>query len=191
MNNLTNNLPNALSLLRLCAAPVLAFVFWLPQWTAAGEKTAAAAAAAVFAAAAATDFIDGYWARKHRQQTRLGMFLDPVADKILVVTALLLLVDAGKAAPAASLLIIAREIFVSALREWAALNKAGESVKVSAAGKWKTGAQMAAVLFLFAGDLWGAPAVWAGSALLWAAAALAAWSMAEYARAAWRARGAE
>ena len=185
MNNFSP--PNALSLARLIAAPALAFVFWLPQWTGASAAAAHGGAALLFALAAATDFIDGYWARKRGLQSRLGMFLDPVADKILVATALLLLVDAGKAPAAASLLIIGREIFISALREWAALNNAGKSLRVSASGKWKTAAQMAAVPCLFAGDILGAPVAQAGAGLLWAAAALSVWSMAAYCRAAWRA----
>ncbi len=186
MNNFS--FPNALSLARLAAAPALAFVFWLPHWTATGENAAHAAAAVLFGLAALTDFIDGYWARKHRQHSRFGMFLDPVADKILVATALLLLLDAGKAPVAACLLIIGREIFVSALREWAAIGGIGDSLRVSAFGKWKTAAQMAAAPCLFAGGVLGAPVARAGEILLWAAAALSAWSMVEYCRAAWRAR---
>lgn len=174
---------------RLVSAPALALVFWLPEWTAASAAAAHAAAAALFALAAATDFADGYWARKYGQHSRLGMFLDPVADKILITTALLLLVDANKAPAAAGLLIIGREVFVSALREWAALNNAADSLRVSAAGKWKTAAQMAAVLCLFAGEFLGAAVQQTGAVLLWAAAALAAWSMAAYCRAAWRAHG--
>lgn len=171
------------------AAPGLVFVFWLPRWTEASAAFAAVSAAALFGLAAATDFIDGYWARKYRRQSRFGMFLDPVADKILVATALLLLVDAGSAPAAAALLIIAREIFVSALREWAAISGAGESLRVSAAGKWKTGAQMAAVPCLFAGEVFGEFVARAGAWLLWAAALLSAWSMAEYCRAAWASAG--
>ena len=182
--------PNMLSASRLAAAPLLAAVFWLPHWTAIPANAADIAAAAVFVVAAATDFADGYWARRHRQQTRLGAFLDPVADKILVATALLLLVDAGRAPAAACLLIIVREIFVSALREWAALAGAGGAVRVSSVGKWKTAAQMTAAPVLFAGGALHLPhAAAIGAAALWAAALLAAWSMAEYCRAAWRARG--
>lgn len=175
--------PNILSASRLAAAPLLAAVFWLPPPSIAG-----AAAAAVFLLAALTDFVDGYWARRHRQQTRLGAFLDPVADKILVATALLLLVDAGRAPVAASLLIIAREIFVSALREWAALAGAETTVRVSAAGKWKTAAQMTAVPFLFVGGAAAPLFAKIGAGILWAAALLAAWSMAAYCRSVWRTR---
>ncbi len=182
--------PNILSAARLAAAPLLAAVFWLPRWTDAPQAAADVAAAAVFAAAALTDFADGYWARRHRQQTPLGAFLDPLADKILVATALLLLVDAGSAPTAAVLLIVAREIFVSALREWAALAGTSGAVRVSAAGKWKTAMQMIAAPLLFLGGaLWNPHLAEIGAVLLWAAAALAVWSMAEYCRAAWRTRG--
>ena len=192
--------PNILSALRLAAAPLLAAAFWIPQW---GGTPAAGdiAAFAVFAMAAATDFADGWLARKSGKQTQLGAFLDPVADKILVATALLLLLDAGRAAAGACLLIVGREILVSALREWSALSGRAAATKVSAMGKWKTGLQIAAVLFLFAADIADPMiAVWleyendslqpiknVGDVLLWSAAALALWSMADYGRAAWRA----
>lgn len=180
--------PNILSAARLAAAPILAAVFWLPRWTDAPQSAADVAAAAVFGIAALTDFADGYWARRHRQQTPLGAFLDPVADKILVATALLLLVDAGRAPAAAALLIIAREIFVSALREWAALGGVSGAVRVSAVGKWKTAMQMIAAPLLFLGAAWSPRVGETGALFLWAAASLAVWSMAEYSRAAWRAR---
>lgn len=183
----TLSFPNILSATRLAAAPLLVAVFWLPQWTSVSSSAADIAAAAVFIVAAATDFADGYFARRHRQQTRLGAFLDPVADKILVATALLLLVDAGRASAAASLLIIVREIFVSALREWAALAGDEKRVRVSATGKWKTAAQMIAAPLLFVGGGWTF-ALTAGAIFLWAAALLAVWSMAEYCRAVWQAR---
>ena len=192
--------PNILSALRLAAAPLLAAAFWIPQW---GGAPAAGdiAAFAVFAMAAATDFADGWLARKSGKQTQLGAFLDPVADKILVATALLLLLDAGRAAAGACLLIVGREILVSALREWSALSGRAAATKVSAMGKWKTGLQIAAVLFLFAADIADPMiAAWlgyendslqlvknVGDVLLWSAAALALWSMADYGRAAWRA----
>ena len=168
--------PNILSASRLAAAPALAAVFWLPLWTSAPQNVADIAATALFLLAAATDFADGYWARRHRQQSRFGAFLDPVADKILVVTALLLLVDAGRAPVVASLLIVAREVVVSALREWAALAGAERAVRVSAAGKWKTATQMIAVPCLFAGDLLAFASV-VGATMLWAAALLALWAM--------------
>ena len=174
--------PNILSLLRLAAAPLLVAVFWLSQKSG-GES--GIVAAALFIVAAITDFIDGYWARRHNLQTRIGAFLDPVADKILVTTALLLLLDAGLAAAGACLLIIGREVFVSALREWAALSGINEAVRVSAIGKWKTATQMTAIPCLFLSD-WQPAAAMAGAILLWAAAALATWSMAEYCRAIWR-----
>lgn len=180
--------PNLLSITRLSAAPLLVAVFWLPQWTPAAANIAATI---VFGLAAATDFMDGYLARKNQQQSRLGGFLDPVADKILVVTALLLLLDAGRAAAAACLIIIGREVFVSALREWAALAGYSVAAQVSALGKTKTAAQMIAVPCLFAADsLGGVNVLPLGGVLLWVAALLAAWSMATYCRAVWRAHSA-
>lgn len=188
IDNMNITPPNILSASRLAAAPVLAAVFWLPPHFGVSQTATDIAACAVFAVAALTDFIDGYWARKRKLQTRLGEFLDPVADKILVTTALLLLMDAERAPAAACLLIVAREIFVSALREWAA-GAGTDAVRVSALGKWKTATQMCAVLLLFIHDtVWQhTPAV--GETVLWVAAFLAAWSMIEYSRAAWLAQG--
>lgn len=175
--------PNILSASRLAAAPILAAAFWLPRWTETPQYWADIIAAIVFGAAALTDFADGYWARRQSQQSRFGAFLDPVADKILVATALLLLVEAGRASAIAALIIISREILVSALREWAALSGASSAVRVSAIGKWKTAAQMIAAPILFAGAALHIPHANAiGGGFLWAAAALAAWSMAEYCR---------
>ncbi|MGU9952004.1 MAG: CDP-diacylglycerol--glycerol-3-phosphate 3-phosphatidyltransferase [Gammaproteobacteria bacterium WSBS_2016_MAG_OTU1] len=179
-------LPNILSMLRLVAAPLLALVFWLPSWTPIERDTANMIALVVFLLAAATDFVDGYLARKLNKQTALGKFLDPVADKILVITALLLLLEAGRAAGGACLLIIIREIFVSALREWAALFGHSETVKVSSLGKWKTALQMGAVGCLIAGDSFAINAQMAGILFLWLAAALAVWSMGNYCWAAWK-----
>lgn len=173
--------PNLLSASRLAAAPLLAAIFWLPLWTETPQRIADFAAAALFLLAASTDFMDGYLARRTGRETRLGAFLDPVADKILVAAALIVLIEAERAAAVAGLLIITREIFVSALREWAALAGQDAAVRVSAAGKWKTAIQMIAVPCLFVGDeLRFLPFADIGNVALWAAAGLAVLSMAAY-----------
>lgn len=174
--------PNWLTLLRVLLIPVLVLVFLLPfGWV-------RPASALIFVVAAATDWLDGYLARRLDQGSRLGAFLDPVADKLLVATALVLIVMADPhswvALPA--LIIIGREIAVSALREWMAGVGAGRTVAVSWAGKIKTAVQMTAIaLMLFEHPLRGAPLYLIGLALLYVAAALTVFSMMLYLRAAW------
>lgn len=172
--------PNWLTILRVALIPVLVVFFILPfHW---GHPAAALA----FLLAALTDWLDGFLARRLDQGTRLGAFLDPVADKLLVSTALVLLVmAAGRfwvALPA--LIIVGREIAVSALREWMAGLGAAPAVAVSRAGKLKTAVQMAAIALM----LYGHPAVpiyLIGLALLYLAAALTVFSMCLYLQAAW------
>ena len=171
--------------MRLVAAPLLAVVFWLPQWTIAPVDAIYVITAILFIIAAITDFIDGYWARKKQQQTAWGKFLDPVADKILVTTALLLLANADQAPIVACMLIICREVFVSALREWAAINNLSSTTNVSIIGKIKTVAQMVAIPCLFIAPLAPAAAL-AGAIILWIAAIFALWSMIEYSRSVWQ-----
>lgn len=183
-----NNIPNWLSGGRAAAAPLLVAVFWLPEWSSVSPRAAGIAAASLFVVAAITDFLDGYCARKYGNQTRFGAFLDPAADKLLVVTSLLLLLEAERAAGIACILIIGREVLISALREWAASHGFSDAVKVSTSGKWKTGMQMTSIPCLFATDSEFLPEIaMVGAILLWAAALLATWSMMTYARAAWRA----
>lgn len=175
-------LANQLTLLRVALIPVFVLVFYLPyQWS-------YMASAVIFAAAAATDWLDGYLARKLNQSTPFGAFLDPVADKLMVATALVLLVGLHKSAwfTIAAAVIIGREIAVSALREWMAeLGKRG-SVAVSYIGKIKTTAQIAAIIVLLAFDVREYPLMeTVGYILLYIAAALTLWSMVMYLRAAW------
>ena len=176
------NIPNSLSLLRIALIPCFAIVFYLPTgW-------ARAAAALVFALAAITDWLDGYLARRLQQTSKLGAFLDPVADKLMVAVVLVLLLQSVPsiwlALPVA--VIIGREITVSALREWMAELGARSQVAVSLVGKFKTTAQMVAILFLILRDpLLGIPVYGLGVALLYVAAALTLWSMVLYLRAAW------
>ena len=177
-------IPTILTLLRIALVPVLVLVFYLPySWS-------NMACVVIFVAAAVTDIADGAIARSTGQTTRFGAFLDPVADKIMVSTALVLLVQRQEAYEAvfavAAAIIIGREITISALREW--MSEIGESalVKVSWVGKLKTIFQMTAIGFLlYQKDLFVIPTQLVGEILLYTAAALTLWSMGSYLKAAW------
>ena len=176
------NLPNALTLARILLIPVFVVVFFLPA------EGARAAAALLFGAAACTDWLDGYLARRLNQTSRFGAFLDPVADKLMVCTVLVLLVQADPrvhlAVPA--LVIIGRELAVSALREFMAEIGQRTTVAVATLGKVKTIAQMVAlVLMLYRDPVVGIPVYQSGLALLYLAVVLTLWSMLIYLRAAW------
>ena len=128
-----------------------------------------------------TDWLDGFLARRLGQTSAFGAFLDPVADKFLVCACVLVLVHLQRADIFIALIIVGREIAISALREWMAQIGASKSVAVHMAGKLKTAAQMAAIaLLLYDGALWSLNARWWGTLLLWAAAVLTIWSMAYY-----------
>ncbi|HRL95366.1 MAG TPA: CDP-diacylglycerol--glycerol-3-phosphate 3-phosphatidyltransferase [Pseudomonas sp.] len=175
------NIPNLLTVLRVLLIPVFVLLFYLPfSWS-------HLAASAVFAFAAATDWLDGYLARRLQQSTPFGAFLDPVADKLIVAVALVLLVDEHASLwltlPAA--VIISREIVVSALREWMAELGARAQVAVSNVGKWKTAAQMLALVILLAHSPQFSFWIGLGYGLLFVSAALTLWSMTQYLRAAW------
>lgn len=175
-------IPTLLTLLRIVLIPVLVLVFYLP-FEASNQITVA-----LFIIAAVTDGLDGWVARRWGMTSSFGAFLDPVADKLMVTAALLLIVqrhpEIGIALSAA--VIIGREITISALREWmAALGEAGH-VKVVWVGKFKTVLQMVAIGFLLYGEaLWHIPVLGIGRWLLIIAAALTIWSMLIYLRAAW------
>lgn len=174
------NTPNLLTVLRILLIPVYVVVFYLPLgW-------ARLACAIVFTLAALTDWLDGYLARRWGQTSSFGAFLDPVADKLMVAVALVLLVQSDPrpllALPAA--VIIGREITVSALREWMAEYGARAQVAVSKIGKFKTTAQMVAIVLLILVGT-GSPVYSIGLVLLYVAAALTLWSMLVYLRAAW------
>ncbi|MEZ5566428.1 MAG: CDP-diacylglycerol--glycerol-3-phosphate 3-phosphatidyltransferase [Gammaproteobacteria bacterium] len=179
------NIATSLTWFRIAAVPLVAMVFyWSSPW-------ARPAAAMVFLLAAITDGLDGYLARRLRQTSQFGAFLDPVADKLIVSTALILLVqadpDVGIALLAA--IIIGREIAVSALREWMAGLGAGSRVSVSGYGKLKTIMQMTGLCcMLFEQPLFGLPTYRIGVVFLVVAAALTIWSMFGYIRAAWPAK---
>jgi CDP-diacylglycerol--glycerol-3-phosphate 3-phosphatidyltransferase len=176
------NVPNALTLLRILLIPVLVVVYYLPVgWS-------SYAAAATFALAGITDWLDGYLARRLAQTSAFGAFLDPVADKLMVAVALVLLVqtEGSIAVAVAAAVIIGREITISALREWMAEIGERGQVKVAMLGKVKTTAQMAAILLmLFGAPVAGVPVPVIGTWLLYAAAVLTLWSMLVYLRAAW------
>jgi CDP-diacylglycerol--glycerol-3-phosphate 3-phosphatidyltransferase len=175
-------IPNILTLIRIILIPVLVIVFYLPvQWT-------YQVSAAIFGIAALTDLLDGYLARRWNQTSPFGAFLDPVADKLMVAVALVLLVQDNPAPlfaiPAA--IIIGREIAISALREWMAEIGARTKVAVSIVGKLKTTLQMIAILLLLYKMPLGAfPTHTVGLVLLYIAAALTLWSMIVYLHAAW------
>lgn len=175
-------IPNMLTLLRIFLIPVFVLVFYTRyEWS-------AFASAVIFAFAGITDWIDGYLARKMGQSTKLGAFLDPVADKLMVAAALVLLVEQHASALLAipAIVIISREITISALREWMAELGKRASVAVSYIGKIKTGAQMVAITGLLANepslDNW---LVWLAYLLLYIATGLTLWSMLVYLKAAW------
>ncbi|MFP4252123.1 MAG: CDP-diacylglycerol--glycerol-3-phosphate 3-phosphatidyltransferase [Guyparkeria sp.] len=177
------SLPMILTWLRIGAIPLLVIVFLFTPM-----EFARPAAACIFGLAALTDFLDGYLARRWDQQSAFGAFLDPVADKLIVTVALVLLVftDGDLPIVIATAVIIGREVFVSALREWMAARGISAAVKVSPLGKLKTTAQMFAILFLlYHFPLFGLIDVHTiGYWLLMLAAVLTVVSGAQYARAA-------
>jgi CDP-diacylglycerol--glycerol-3-phosphate 3-phosphatidyltransferase/cardiolipin synthase len=179
------NLPILLTWLRIVAIPLLITVYYLPaDWASPHERNLIATA--IFVAAAFTDWADGYLARKWNQTSAFGAFLDPVADKLMVAAALIMLVQLGRADAIIATIIIGREITISALREWMAKIGASKSVAVSMLGKIKTAAQMLAIpLLLFQGSLSGVDTMIAGNWLIWIAALLTLWSMGYYLRMAW------
>jgi len=179
------NLPIFLTWLRIVAIPLLIAVYYLPAaWLLPQERDVAATA--IFVAAAFTDWADGYLARRWNQVSAFGAFLDPVADKLMVAAALLMLVQLERADAIVATIIIGREITISALREWMAKVGAARSVAVSMLGKVKTVAQMLAIpLLLYRLPLWGIDTQAAGNWLIWIAALLTLWSMGYYLRMAW------
>ena len=180
------SLPNILTSMRIVLIPILvvAFYFLPVEWR-------YMASAVIFTIAAITDWLDGYLARRLGQTTAFGAFLDPVADKLVVAVALVLLVEVHASAALAvpAIVIVGREIVVSALREWMAQYSRMRSVTVSFLGKVKTTFQMIAIIVL----LWCGPgsavrdnpSVILGYVLLYAAAILTIWSMYQYLKLAW------
>ena len=177
--------PNIITLFRVNLIPVLVTVYFL-DWRWAHE-----AGAFIFWLAAITDWFDGYLARKLQQSTPFGAFLDPVADKLIVGAALLMITHsyANLWITLPSIALLVREIYVSALREWMGQNGVREAVKVSFIGKAKTTAQMLALIGLLSGleTFMGFTIYWVtlGYILLYIAALLSLWSMLVYTKAAW------
>ncbi|WP_295003776.1 CDP-diacylglycerol--glycerol-3-phosphate 3-phosphatidyltransferase [uncultured Dechloromonas sp.] len=179
------NLPILLTWLRIVAIPLLIAVYYLPAaWATPYERDLAATI--LFCAAALTDWADGYLARKLNQTSAFGAFLDPVADKLMVAAALIVLVQLGRTDAIVAMIIIGREITISALREWMAKIGASKSVAVSMLGKIKTTAQMLALpMLLYYAPLAGFDMKVVGNWLIWIAALLTLWSMGYYLRMAW------
>ena len=183
------NFPLFLTWLRIVAIPLFVAVLYFPEdWL--SERTQNIVSMWIFIVAAITDWLDGYLARRWNQTTSFGAFLDPVADKLMVAAALIVLVHLKRldgVDVVAALIIIGREITVSALREWMAHVGRSKSVAVNILGKVKTVSQLVAIPFLlYNGVLFGLihtnPV---GRILIWIAALITLWSMVVYLKAAW------
>ena len=174
------NLPNLLTWLRIVLIPLFVGIFYFEQsWVSAPNQNLVATV--LFTIAAITDWLDGWLARRLNQTSAFGAFLDPVADKLMVAAALIILVQLERADAIVALIIIGREIAISALREWMAQIGAAKSVAVSFIGKIKTASQMIAIPLLLYHDPIGAfDPQWLGTWLIWLAAALTLVSMAYY-----------
>jgi CDP-diacylglycerol--glycerol-3-phosphate 3-phosphatidyltransferase len=188
------NLPNALTWFRVAAIPLVVAVFYGPDLFGWQETWTRPASCILFALAGITDYFDGYLARRLGLTSAFGAFLDPVADKLIVSTALVLLVQADPQIILAlvAAVIIGREITVSALREWMSQIGARANVAVSIFGKWKTTMQIIGISFmLYREPLFTLPTYRIGEWLTYIAAALTLWSMIDYLRAAWPAMRAQ
>jgi cardiolipin synthase len=179
------NIPNILTWLRILMIPLFVGVFYFPE-SDLPAQTRNLYATLIFALAAVTDWLDGYLARALNQTSSFGAFLDPVADKLMVAAALVVLVEFDRVGAVIALIIIGREIAISALREWMAGLGKRQSVAVAFLGKVKTAAQMIAILFLLyfkpIAEV-DVPAI--GGFLMYLAAFLTLLSMAYYLKAAW------
>ena len=174
------NLPIFLTWCRIGAILFLVGIFYLPEPFLAAQPRNALACA-IFILAALTDWLDGFLARRLNQTSAFGAFLDPVADKLMVATTLILLLQLGRCDAVLALIIIGREIAISALREWMAKIGKSKSVAVSMIGKIKTTAQMVALpLLLYAAPVFGIETLFWGNVLLFLAAILTLWSMFYY-----------
>ncbi|KQX95670.1 CDP-diacylglycerol--glycerol-3-phosphate 3-phosphatidyltransferase [Massilia sp. Root133] len=181
------NIPILLTWLRVALIPLVVGVYYLPEhWLHVADRNLASTL--VFIVAAITDWFDGYLARRWNQTSAFGAFLDPVADKLMVAGALLVLVQLDRVNAIIAFIIIGREITISALREWMAEIGARKSVAVSSLGKIKTAAQMVAIpMLLFHDPMFdGVLDIHkCGEILLWIAGVLTVWSMFYYLRRAW------
>jgi cardiolipin synthase len=181
-------IPMALTWARIAMIPVLLATLYLPE-DMLTSRIAQIVAAGIFVMCAVTDWLDGYLARTMRQTSAFGAFLDPVADKLLVCTTLIVLVHMGRLHSIVCVLIIGREIAVSALREWMAQVGKSKSVSVANLGKIKTACQMVAIPFLLLDFKLSSTltTVHIGTPLIWVATVLTVWSMLAYMKAAYAA----
>lgn len=178
------NIPIVLTWARVIAIPLLVAIYYAPFDNYAMMRDILATV--LFVVAAVTDWFDGYLARKWNQTSSFGAFLDPVADKLLVAACLIVLVHDQRVHGLIALIIIGREITISALREWMASIGARTAVAVNQLGKWKTAVQMVALpMLLFNGVLFGINTRWVGTWLIYIAAALTVISMVVYLKAAY------
>ena len=178
------NVPNLVTLSRIVLIPILIGIFYLPEGTLTREHQNIIATA-IFILAGITDWLDGYLARRLNQMSAFGAFLDPVADKLIVVAALVVLLhlEPPRVHAFVALIIIGREIAISALREWMAKVGQAKSVAVAFVGKLKTVSQMVAIpLLLFHEHLFGLDCQWLGTILINVAAVLTVISMLYYLR---------
>ena len=174
------NIPNLFTWLRILLIPVFVTVFYISSETI-SPHLKNQVATAIFVLAAVTDWLDGYLARKLDQFSAFGAFLDPVADKLMVAAALIVLVKLGRADAIIAFIIIGREITISALREWMAKLGESKSIAVSMLGKIKTTFQMIAItMLLYQESFLGIDCHAIGSLLLYLAALLTLWSMGYY-----------
>jgi|TARA_B110000305_G_scaffold81876_1_gene92203 cardiolipin synthase len=180
MAYMRSSLPNLLTWGRIFLIPMLICVFYIPDLVLpSSEKNLTAAF--IFTLAAITDWLDGFLARKFNQTTRFGAFLDPVADKLMVTTALVILVWLDRVGIFVAAIIIGRELAISALREWMALIGESRGVAVSFVGKLKTAAQMVSIILLFLYEpIYFVPTYELGTLLVYVAVVLTVWSMFYY-----------
>ncbi len=176
------NLPTILTWLRIVLIPLVLGVYYLP-WP---EQQQNLWACVFFTISAATDWFDGYLARRWGQTSVFGAWLDTLADKLLVAACMVALLKLQRIDMLVALIIIGREITISALREWMATIGASGSVAVATIGKWKAAAQLLAIGFLlYANHTLGLPVFTIGTVLAWVAAVLTLWSMVYYLAKAW------
>jgi CDP-diacylglycerol--glycerol-3-phosphate 3-phosphatidyltransferase len=176
------NVPNVVTFSRIVLIPLIIGLYYVPDdWLSWQAKNLSATI--VFVVAAVTDWLDGYLARRLNQMSAFGAFLDPVADKLIVTGALVVLLYLGRVDMLVALIIIGREIAISALREWMAKVGQARSVAVAFIGKLKTVSQMVAVpLLLYHDALFGVDSQWLGTVLINVAAVLTVISMLYYMR---------
>ncbi len=179
------NIPILLTWLRIILIPLLIAIYYVPDsWVV--DVGRDPAAMLVFVVASVTDWLDGYLARRWNETSAFGAFLDPVADKLVVAAALIMLVQLGRLDAIFAAIIIGREITISALREWMAQIGAHKSVAVSMVGKIKTAAQMVSIpMLLYHNPINGLDVQRVGTWLIYVASVLTLWSMGYYMRMAW------